>query len=88
MAKDLDLQKHLNTPARRLPAGEARKVCAGLGFLPGAKPALSSLSVARRKLSSWLRDTLGSWHGCQGEQNMLLGVVKVFHLGLKAKIQC
>uniref|UniRef100_A0A8B9QY35 ABC transporter domain-containing protein n=1 Tax=Anas platyrhynchos TaxID=8839 RepID=A0A8B9QY35_ANAPL len=33
LAKDLDLQKHLNTPARRLPAGEARKLCFALSIL-------------------------------------------------------
>ncbi|NXK49648.1 ABCA9 protein, partial [Chauna torquata] len=33
MAKDLDLQKHLKTPARRLSAGEARKLCFALSIL-------------------------------------------------------
>ncbi|XP_068511598.1 ATP-binding cassette sub-family A member 9-like isoform X1 [Anas acuta] len=33
LAKDLDLQKHLNTLARRLPAGEARKLCFALSIL-------------------------------------------------------
>uniref|UniRef100_A0A8C6K5G4 Uncharacterized protein n=1 Tax=Melopsittacus undulatus TaxID=13146 RepID=A0A8C6K5G4_MELUD len=31
--KALDLQKHLRTPARRLPAGEARKLCFALSIL-------------------------------------------------------
>ncbi|NXI63375.1 ABCA8 protein, partial [Anseranas semipalmata] len=33
MVKDLDLQKHLKTPARRLAAGEARKLCFALSIL-------------------------------------------------------
>ncbi|KAM6050796.1 ATP-binding cassette sub-family A member 9-like isoform 2-T2 [Chlamydotis macqueenii] len=33
IAKALDLQKHLKTPARRLPAGEARKLCFALSVL-------------------------------------------------------
>ncbi|NXN97475.1 ABCA9 protein, partial [Rhinopomastus cyanomelas] len=33
VAKALDLQKHLRTPARRLPAGEARKLCFALSVL-------------------------------------------------------
>ncbi|NXH11818.1 ABCA9 protein, partial [Bucco capensis] len=33
LAKALDLQKHIKTPARRLPAGEARKLCFALSIL-------------------------------------------------------
>ncbi|KFZ54722.1 ATP-binding cassette sub-family A member 9, partial [Antrostomus carolinensis] len=33
IAKALDLQKHFKTPARRLPAGEARKLCFALSVL-------------------------------------------------------
>ncbi|NWU89097.1 ABCA9 protein, partial [Upupa epops] len=33
VVKALDLQKHLRTPARRLPAGEARKLCFALSVL-------------------------------------------------------
>ncbi|NXF30458.1 ABCA9 protein, partial [Nyctibius bracteatus] len=33
IAKTLDLQKHLKTPARRLSAGEARKLCFALSIL-------------------------------------------------------
>lgn len=72
LARALDLQKHLETPARRLSAGEARKVHGSL-----SKSCSFFFNVVHRKPSFKLEDVLGSLTWCQWEQNMVLDVVNI-----------